>query len=377
MIDLTVSAEELLARKAELADSVDGIETREALEEVKAEIVAINAELEERKNRASVKEEIRKEVASGEGSVIEERKEEKMENIEMRSTKEYLDAFVSAIKGDDKELRALVSANGSGSVAVPTYLEEKISTNWEKMGLLDKATKTYIKGNFGVSFEKSATGASVHDEGDEAPSEEELVLGTVTLIPQSVKKWITVTDEVLDLRGEAFIDYIFDELTYRIALEAQSIAVGAIASLPSAPTATSVSADVVSSAPSITAIAEAFAHLGDSAEEPVIIMNRLTYADFISAQADANFAQDPFYGLPVYYSSALDAYSNADEEEVYAIVGDPRAIHLNFPNGNDITVKMDDLSLAESDLVKFVGREYVGIGIVKDKAFALIAKPEA
>ena len=35
--------------------------------------------------------------------------------------------------------------------------------------------------------------------------------------PVSIKKWISISDEVVDLRGEAFLRYIYDEITYRIA----------------------------------------------------------------------------------------------------------------------------------------------------------------
>jgi hypothetical protein len=37
---------------------------------------------------------------------------------------------------------------------------------------------------------------------------------------------------------------------------------------------------------------------------------------------------------------------------------------------------VDELSLAEKDLVKIVGRQYVGMGVVAPKAFVKIAKPE-
>ena len=49
-----------------------------------------------------------------------------------------------------------------------------------------------------------------------------------------------------------------------------------------------------------------------------------------------------------------------------------RGAQANFPNGNEVTLKYDDLSLAESDLVKIVGREYVGLGLVADKCFCRV-----
>ena len=62
----------------------------------------------------------------------------------------------------------------------------------------------------------------------------------------------------------------------------------------------------------------------------------------------------------------------------YAIVGDfAEGAHANFPNGEEITIKYDDLSLAEKDLVKLVGREFVGLEVVAPNAFVKIAKASA
>jgi hypothetical protein len=55
------------------------------------------------------------------------------------------------------------------------------------------------------------------------------------------------------------------------------------------------------------------------------------------------------------------------------IVGDFAAgAQANFPNGDEINIKRDDLSLAEKDLVKLVGREYVGLGVVGDHCFCKV-----
>ena len=54
------------------------------------------------------------------------------------------------------------------------------------------------------------------------------------------------------------------------------------------------------------------------------------------------------------------------------IVGDFGGAHANFPNGDEIRIKYDDLSLAEADLVKLVGREYVALGVTQDHAFCKV-----
>ena len=97
-----------------------------------------------------------------------------------------------------------------------------------------------------------------------------------------------------------------------------------------------------------------------------------------SRRPAASFAADPFEGLPVLYCSALDAYADASEDDVYAIVGDLGiGAQANFPNGEEIKFTYDEYSLSEADLVKIVGREYVALGIVAPFAFCRITKPGA
>ena len=47
---------------------------------------------------------------------------------------------------------------------------------------------------------------------------------------------------------------------------------------------------------------------------------------------------------------------------------------MNFPNGQDIELKYDDKTLMTQDLVRILGREYVGIGVVAPDAFVKITK---
>lgn len=139
----------------------------------------------------------------------EERKD--MKEIEVRNSADYINAYAEYIKtGEDKECRALLTENGSGKVAVPELVDEIVRTAWERDDITRLVKKTYIKGNLKVGFEVSATGADVHTEGAAAPSEETLVLGITELVPQSIKKWITISDEAMDMTGEEFLFYIYD-----------------------------------------------------------------------------------------------------------------------------------------------------------------------
>ena len=104
-------------------------------------------------------------------------------------------------------------------------------------------------------------------------------------------------------------------------------------------------------------------------------MNKLTYANFVAAQAAGNFAFDPFMGLPVLFNNSLPAYDSASANAVYAIVGDLNGAQVNYPEGEGLVIKYDDLSEAEADLVKIVGRQYVAHAVTACGRFCNVKKP--
>lgn len=373
---MELDMEGIEARKAEMRTEIEQAADSAALDAIEAEkaaieerVAQIRAEIETRKAQMA-------EVVEGAGKEIELPKEErKMTEKEIRSSKEYLDAFCNYLKtGKDAECRALLSANASGSVPVPTYVEDRIRTAWDRVELMGLVRKTYIRGNLNVGFEKSADPAYIHTEGSTANTEEALVFGIVSMIPQSIKKWIKISDEAMDLSSEAFIDYIYDELTYQIAKKAQAELIAKITACTASATANTVGVGVVAGTPSLGVIAEAIGTLSDEAANPVIVMNKGTWAKFKAAQYAGQFNVDPFEGCRVYFDNTLPTYSTTGTAgTAWAIVGDfGVGAQANFPNGDEITIKYDDLSLAEADLVKVVGREYVALGAVADKAFAKI-----
>lgn len=374
-----MNIEELEARKLEI---VNELETDGAdLDALEAETKSINAELETRKAEEAKKAEVRQAVTEGAGAVVAEFKEEKREmktNEEIRASKEYVDAFARyLINEDDRECRALLTVDASGSVPVPAIVDEIIRTAWEKDDILSRVKKTYIRGNLKVAFELSADGAYVHDEGTTAPTEESLALGIVTMIPKNIKKWIHVSDEAIAMGGESLVRYIYDELTYQILKKLAALVVGDVAGAKQVADADEASVAKITEAPSLTTFATGFSNLSDEATNPVIVMNKLTYANFIAAQAAGNFAVDPFHGFPVAFSSALPAYDSATDNAVYAFVGDLNGVQVNYPEGDGIVIKYDDVTEAEKDMVKIVGRQYAAHALTACGRFCVIAKPAA
>ena len=371
-----MSIDELMERRTAIVAELDS--EGADLDALEAEMRGINAEMEQRKAAEAKKAEIRAAVADGQGEVtktieIEERKT--MTDMEIRNTKEYIDAYAEYIKTEnDAECRGLLTENATGgTVPVPELVYDIVKTAWEREGIMSRVRKSYLKGNLKVGFEISATGATIHNEG-EAVAEESLVLGTVEIIPKSIKKWISVSDEALDLRGEAFLRYIYDELTYQIAKKAADELIAKIIASPTAATNDAVVVPVYTATQaSLDIVAQAMGMLSDEADNPVIIMNKASWAAFKAVQASAGYNYDPFEGLPVVFNNSITSLGAATPGVTWAIVGDlEQGALANFPAGNDIQFKFDEVTLATNDMVRVVGREFVGLGVVGPKSFVKI-----
>lgn len=354
------------------------------IEALSAEVDLIEKRKAELKTAANEAAEKRAMIAKKlEANVIEERKEEepKMTNMEMRNTPEYGKAFVKGLLADDfTEARALLTENVTGgSVPVPEILETEIKNAWEDAQFLQFAKRTSYKGNVKVGFEVSATGAAVHVEGANAPTEETLVWGTVELKAESIKKWITVSDEALEGTTIDTLGEIYKEVAQRIVEKAEEIAIGKIIAAPATTSAANGPGVPVLEVTAIAAdtIVNAVALLSGKAKDLRIIMNRQTKAAFEAVALGLSYGADIYDGLKdrIIYTDALDAFSAADPDDTFVIIGDiGYGFQANFPAGNDVKIKVDDLSLAEKDLVKIVGRQYVGMGVVAPKAFVKINK---
>lgn len=377
-----MSIDELEARKAEIAVEIDN--EGADLDALETEARSIKEEIESRKAAEAKKAEIRSAVAQGEGVTVEKIEPEvrTMPTIEeVRNSKEYIDAYAEYVKsGDDTECRNMLTtseaSNGSASIAVPTFVYDIVKTAWDREGITARVRKSYLKGILKVGFEISGTDAQIHAEGGEAVSVEDLIIGTVTMTPQSIKKVVQLSDEVYDLRGEAFLRYLYDELTYRIAKKAADTLVASIIACGTVSTATCPGVPkLVATSATLGTVAAAIANLSDEANNPVIMMNKLTWGTFKGLQAEGNYGYDPFEGLPVLFNNTITAYSAATTGVPYMIVGDlEQGALMNFPNGEGIEFKFDEMTLKKQDLIEVLGRMYVAIGVVAPGAFVKVTK---
>lgn len=362
-----------------------------------ADFEALNAELDFIKERkAAIANEQRKAdiqaVLAGDDTVdttIKAQEERKMPDIkEIRSSQKYLDAYANALKAayrsengdcDFTECRALLTDLGGGTIPTPVYVEEIISTAWERDTITRRVKRSYMKGTVRIGVEIGGDDAVVHTEGAAAPSAENLVIAVVSITPETIKKWIQVSDEVLDSTSEAFLRYIYDELTYRVAKKAAARLLAKIQAAGTVSTNTSTTniavAAISTNAIDVGLVAEAMGELTDEAADPVIIMNKKTWSAFKRVQYSNHFNVDPFEGLPVLFNNSIKSFAAATTGEAFLIVGDLGVgAQMNFPVGDEVKIKYDDMDDAEADLVKIVSRLPVGSAVIKEFAFCQVKK---
>ena len=381
------TTEELLERRTAIASEIES--EGADLDALEAETRAINIELESRMNAERARQEVRNAVANGDGETIKEFKEErenKMDIKELRSSKEYLNAWAEGIKsGRYDECRRLLTENaleaniaeGDGLVPVPTYVEGRIQGIFERNEILRRVRRTYFKGNLKVGFEVSSTGAAVHAEGAAAIDDEQLVIGTVSIIASMIKKTILVSDELIDMHGQEMLDYLFDEFENKIETYLASGVVSAIEAAPATSTTSAVGVPAIESdVITLDIVAQTLALLTDTVENGCVVMNRGTYAAFRAAALNANYSVDPFEGLTVVFSSALPSLADASAGDTWMIVGDMSAVTVNFPNGDQVKFIYDPYTNAPADLVRITGRLYAGIGVTAPGKLAKVAKED-
>jgi len=361
--------EELEARRAAIAGELDKDDAD--LDALEAEVRGINEELEARRAAATKKADIRAKVAAGAGetkkTIKEEGKEMQPTASEIRNSKEYINAYANYVKtGDATECRTLLTDNVNGGVvAVPTFVGEIVAEAVKASPILSRVRRMEARGNVKVGFEIEAPAAEMHTEGGDPIEEEELTLGIVTMVPKTWKKWVSISDEALDaMSGEAYLRYIYDEVTRGIIKARENAVVAAILAAPQVATATAPAvAKTGAAAGNIADFINARALLSSAATDLVIICTPAQYAQYRTLQLGAAYAVDPFDGLTVLFSDAATA----------PIIGDLSGVMENCPKGEDIEFKYDDHTRMKQDLVDILGRLPSAIAVVGNKFFAKVA----
>lgn len=329
--------------------------TEETVEKLENEINELKERDEELKEEAKQEEEKRMKVLK-EGTIIESRKVETNKMEETRKM-EMLDAIAETIKGRaTDEQRSLLTTNvEGGTVAISEIMDGWVWTDWEKSPILSRVRKSYVRGNYKVQYEISATGAVKHVEGSGPIQEEQLVLGVIDFTSEYFKKFIKVSDSVLALRGREFLDYLYDEFGHQLALALENAIVDEIA--------TSTLSVKVTHDMDGDAVLSGLAVLSDEAQNPLVITSKATYAQIKGIRTTTGARiEDAFEGLEVLFNNRVNGL----------LVGDLDGVIANFPDGEDFKYIVDEKSLAEEDMVKIVGKILASVHLVRPNGFAVV-----
>lgn len=396
--------DEVEAKKEEF-ENADTDKRDELLEEVEALTEEANKideevkELEEQRNKMKAQEERMSMAQTLSKTAIEERKEQietNMENVNVLNTKEYEQLYADFIRGkaDEKEVRSYLQqralATTTQYVPIPEIMQGFVETAWYTYGKFSRlVSETFEPAILKIPVEVSATGAEWHDELGEAPQEEQIELGQIILQPKMIKKWISLTDELMALSADDFLRYISDELVYRVILaldeaiinrtDENGLGVIGIVGNPNT--------EVVTAELNFNAINTALASLV-TFEDLTIAMNPATFFNVFMGMTDEvgrpifNVVQDnnsrPQYylsGHRVEFTQALKSYDEAENGEALFVIGNfRRGYRLNYPQGRNVITLVDPYTLATQDLVRMIGRLYVAGNVVKPKHFAQVNK---
>lgn len=397
-----VIAETITEKRSAFEES--DVETRDAIlnevEEMEKEASQIDTDVEElRSIKAKFEEQesrmdLIKNVTT---EVVEARNEATKTNV--LDTPEYRQAYVDMIRNNDmKGVQSILRddpvygmATSNDNVPVPTIWQSYVETAWYNYGKFSRmVSKSYVQGYMSIPLEASATGAVVHTEKADAPTEEEIVLGLIEIKPAMIKKWISLTDEIMAMTADEFLRYIADELVYRVVLKLdEGIINGALDTNGKGVVGIVGNANTLSvtKALSFNVINEAIADLV-TFDNLTIAMNPQTFFNNFMGLTDLqgrpifNIAHDntgkPQYfisGLRVEFTQALPAYASASANAVWAVVGDFRGYRLNLPEGDMVRTLVDPYTLATADKVRMVGRLYAGGNVAKLKHFVQIKMP--
>jgi len=211
-----LNGEQLLARKQELLDDLETPEKRdeigaEGMEARQAEILAIDAEIKARKDKADEEKRQAEEAAKEDGEKIVT--EDKRMNFEINSP-EYREAFLKNLQG--KEITAEErDALSHGDYAIPQETANKIWGKMELYPLLNAIDVMHIPGTVVLPVEGTVNNAAVVAMGSAATDSAD-ALAKVSLGIYKIIKTIEITADVAAMAVPAFEEWLVDRLANKV-----------------------------------------------------------------------------------------------------------------------------------------------------------------
>lgn len=323
-------------------------------------------------------------------------------NVDVRSTNEYKAVWAEAIKKNDMsiaqnyiaERAAGLATNGANgeSHLVPTELQNYIETALREGGRIASLCNIVnIHGLYSVPVELTATDAAIHVEGSAAPTEETITFGEVLINADYIKKWISVTDKMLSMTNIDLANYLIDELKNKILEFLDELVISGTGSVKGI---TKVADDKF--VKELTLEKEALSTSGFNAQgeirstaTPTVVVNRAFFFNEMATLKDStgqplavstivgDNVKYSFNGMPVVLANSKTLANNLTESKPAMIIGDFKGYLLNCPNGANVEVMTDAVTLATENKVRFIGKLLAGGNVTKLHSFATITFNQA
>ena len=168
-----------------------------------------------------------------------------------------------------------------------------------------------------------------------------------------------------------FIRYLYDEVTQKIYKKLADEIIASVVALSTVATSSTVAApQITGSTLTLGLVADCIGKLSDEATNPIIVMNKGTWASFKALQYAASFPIDPFENCTVVFNNSLPTFAAASSNSaIFMIVGDFNEGYLVNEITRDIETKYDDLTRKGEDMIEILGRKYVGYAPIAMNAF--------
>lgn len=387
--------EDIEARKLEITSMLDNPENID-IDALENEVNELEARANEIKEQAEKRNSLSTKIANGmAGKIVEKdiKKENRaMEIKELRNRPEYLDAYVENLKGNKQEMRTLLTENAleenvsenDNTLAVPSYMIAAAGKIWEDDKLLSRIRKIFIKGNVNEDVVSYGTDAVIHEEGSAAVADEQLGVVTVSIIAKMFKKTITITDELYSMKGQDFVDYLFEEFAGKIRQELQKELLKQVILSTGGPLGKKAFLARETAEVTPDDVLKCWSLLNDEADNAIVVMSKPTYAKYRSLRSeDGRRLEDVFEGLDVVIVNSLDdvmfdVYNNSHYGTGYEnpiIVGDFSGVLANYPNGEEVQFVFDNITMAAEDKVRITGKVYAGFEVDRIAHFAVMTSP--
>ncbi|MCL2171494.1 MAG: phage major capsid protein, partial [Defluviitaleaceae bacterium] len=316
------------------------------------------------------------------------------------ASKRYALAWARYIRGEgDAEVRQLISTvdTSAGKIVTPTTLVNRIEDKLKTGGRIVRLCRIEnIKGMTEHPVVQSSTNLTWHNETGPVKGEKAINLTSVQIDPQFVAETLAFTKKFEADSIEAFWEWLMAELPDALLRKIDNeilfgAATGTSGIRGILTNTNTLFVQIVSGVILDFNIANlAISALDDGTEDnTTIVMNRRTFFTNIRGlkgadghpiwTASASEEKPQFYlgGFPVAFNSALPAYDDADIGDAFMVVGDFKAMLLNFPQGMAPNLVRDEITRKKENIVEYLSEIYVGGNITRPGSFAVIQKGDA